>query len=41
MPPSLEDNKQTVLDFYEVGLNQRDFEAASKLMVRATSSTIR
>ncbi|TCN39288.1 putative SnoaL-like aldol condensation-catalyzing enzyme [Kribbella orskensis] len=32
MPPSLEDNKATVLDFYEVGLNQRDFEAASKLI---------
>jgi predicted SnoaL-like aldol condensation-catalyzing enzyme len=28
----LETNKQTVLDFYEVGLNQRDFEAARKLI---------
>ncbi|MEO3786063.1 nuclear transport factor 2 family protein [Actinocorallia sp. B10E7] len=28
----LESNKQTVLAFYEVGLNQKDFEAASKLI---------
>lgn len=26
----LESNKQTVLDFYEAGLNNKDFEAASK-----------
>ncbi|MFI6326050.1 ester cyclase [Nonomuraea sp. NPDC050556] len=25
-------NKQTVLDFYELGLNQKDFAAASKLV---------
>ncbi|MDX6237080.1 MAG: hypothetical protein QOG10_1895 [Kribbellaceae bacterium] len=30
--PRLEANKQTVLAFYEVGLNQRDFEAATKLI---------
>jgi predicted SnoaL-like aldol condensation-catalyzing enzyme len=29
---TLSANKQTVLDFYEVGLNQRDFEAARKLI---------
>lgn len=27
-----ERNKQTVLDFYEVGLNQKDFHAAAKLL---------
>lgn len=27
-----ERNKQTVLDFYEVGLNQKDFDAAAKLI---------
>jgi predicted SnoaL-like aldol condensation-catalyzing enzyme len=27
-----ERNKQTVLDFYEVGLNQKDFQAAVKLL---------
>ena len=27
-----ERNKQTVLDFYEVGLNQKDFHAAAKLI---------
>ena len=26
----LEENKQTVLDFYDEGLNQKDYEAASK-----------
>ncbi|MET7328467.1 nuclear transport factor 2 family protein [Nonomuraea sp. NPDC005650] len=32
MKSRLESNKQTVLAFYEVGLNQKDFEAASKLI---------
>jgi predicted SnoaL-like aldol condensation-catalyzing enzyme len=32
VPSSPETNKQTVLEFYETGLNQRDFEAASKLI---------
>ncbi|MEV4000915.1 nuclear transport factor 2 family protein [Actinomadura sp. NPDC049753] len=32
MDPRLETNKQTVLDFYEVGLNQKDFAAAAKLV---------
>ncbi|MFG6195103.1 nuclear transport factor 2 family protein [Nonomuraea sp. JJY05] len=32
MKSGLESNKQTVLAFYEVGLNQKDFEAASKLI---------
>lgn len=27
-----ERNKQTVLDFYEAGLNQKDFHAAAKLL---------
>jgi predicted SnoaL-like aldol condensation-catalyzing enzyme len=27
-----ERNKQTVLDFYEAGLNQKDFDAAAKLI---------
>ncbi|MFG1905854.1 ester cyclase [Kribbella sp. NPDC048928] len=27
-----ERNKQTVLDFYELGLNQKDFHAAAKLL---------
>ncbi|WP_427896347.1 nuclear transport factor 2 family protein [Kribbella sp. GL6] len=27
-----ERNKQTVLDFYEVGLNQKDFHAAAELL---------
>ena len=27
-----ERNKQTVLDFYETGLNQKDFHAAAKLI---------
>lgn len=27
-----ERNKRTVLDFYEVGLNQKDFHAAAKLL---------
>lgn len=27
-----ERNKQTVLDFYELGLNQKDFHAAAKLI---------
>jgi predicted SnoaL-like aldol condensation-catalyzing enzyme len=27
-----ERNKQTVLDFYEIGLNQKDFQAAAKLI---------
>jgi predicted SnoaL-like aldol condensation-catalyzing enzyme len=30
--PKLEWNKRTVLAFYEAGLNQKDFEAASKLI---------
>lgn len=30
--PKLEANKQTVLAFYEAGLNQKDFAAASKLI---------
>jgi predicted SnoaL-like aldol condensation-catalyzing enzyme len=30
--PTLETNKRTVLAFYEAGLNQKDFEAASKLI---------
>ncbi|TDW24610.1 nuclear transport factor 2 family protein [Kribbella kalugense] len=29
---SLERNKQTVLDFYETGLNQKDFHAAAELI---------
>jgi len=29
-PAQLEQNKRTVLDFYDKGLNQKDFEAASK-----------
>jgi predicted SnoaL-like aldol condensation-catalyzing enzyme len=32
MDPKLENNKQTVLAFYEVGLNQKDFAAAAKLI---------
>jgi predicted SnoaL-like aldol condensation-catalyzing enzyme len=32
MKSRLDANKQTVLTFYEVGLNQKDFEAASKLI---------
>ncbi|MCW2880656.1 MAG: polyketide cyclase [Sphaerisporangium sp.] len=30
--PKLESNKQTVLAFYETGLNNKDFDAASKLI---------
>jgi predicted SnoaL-like aldol condensation-catalyzing enzyme len=30
--PKLESNKQTVLAFYEAGLNNKDFDAASKLI---------
>jgi len=29
-PAQLEQNKRTVLDFYDKGLNQKDFEAASR-----------
>jgi predicted SnoaL-like aldol condensation-catalyzing enzyme len=29
-PARLEQNKRTVLDFYDKGLNQKDFEAASR-----------
>jgi predicted SnoaL-like aldol condensation-catalyzing enzyme len=29
-PAQLEQNKRTVLDFYDKGLNQKDFEAASQ-----------
>ena len=29
-PAQLEENKRTVLDFYDKGLNQKDFEAASR-----------
>jgi predicted SnoaL-like aldol condensation-catalyzing enzyme len=32
MDHTLERNKQTVLDFYEAGLNQKDFHAAAKLI---------
>jgi predicted SnoaL-like aldol condensation-catalyzing enzyme len=32
MSMNLERNKQTVLDFYELGLNQKDFPAAVKLI---------
>ena len=32
MDHTLERNKQTVLDFYEVGLNRKDFHAAAKLI---------
>jgi predicted SnoaL-like aldol condensation-catalyzing enzyme len=32
MDPRLESNKQTVLAFYEVGLNEKDFAAAAKLI---------
>lgn len=30
--PQLDQNKQTILSFYEVGLNNKDFNAASKLI---------
>jgi len=29
-PAQLEENKRTVLDFYDQGLNQKDYEAASR-----------
>ncbi|MFI0449717.1 ester cyclase [Actinomadura sp. 6N118] len=32
MDSRLESNKRTVLDFYEAGLNQKDFAAAAKLI---------
>ena len=32
MDTTLERNKQAVLDFYEVGLNQKDFQAAAGLI---------
>jgi predicted SnoaL-like aldol condensation-catalyzing enzyme len=32
LDPRLEANKQTVLAFYEAGLNNKDFEAVSKLV---------
>lgn len=32
MDPTLERNKQTVLDFYEIGLNQKDFDQATVLI---------
>jgi predicted SnoaL-like aldol condensation-catalyzing enzyme len=32
MDTTLERNKQTVLDFYEVGLNQKNFPAAAALL---------
>jgi len=37
----MEENKKVVLQFYETAINQKDFEAASKFLVRAISSTIR
>ncbi|WP_329474564.1 nuclear transport factor 2 family protein [Kribbella sp. NBC_01484] len=32
MDHTLERNKQTVLDFYEIGLNQKDFDQAATLI---------
>src|SRR4051794_33931126 len=37
---TLEANKKTVLAFYEAGLNQKDFDAASKFFGPAMSSII-
>ena len=37
----MEENKKVVLQLDEAAINQKDFEAASKFLGRAISSTIR